>query len=157
MKRAYLETIIENIEPYTFRSFVILCFPYRPNIHMEDPRVKKIVNDFLSLHMNHIPRGCQYYRQICPFCDIITREQTDIHYNLLEDLFRPVVQETWIRWNRGAYRIADTLDNSEQLLGELVWTVFNRWLQPRYCEILGMNEEEIVKHPYVRQKIHPNK
>ena len=123
---------------------------------MEDPRIKKIVSDFLTLHVHHIPRVCQYYRQICPFCDIITREQTDINYNLLEDVFRPIVKEVWGRWTRGAYRMADRMDNSELFLAEIVWHAFNRWLQPRYYEITGMKEEEITTHPYVRQKIRPN-
>lgn len=122
---------------------------------MDDPRTKRIVSEFVSLHAHHLPRGCQYFRRICPFCEIITREQTDMFPGIIEDLFQPIVDMKSKQWEREAYRIADRVP-SETLLNEIVWHAMERWIQPRYREIPDLAEDEILRHPYVLQKIRPN-
>ena len=122
---------------------------------MDDPRMKKIVSEFVSLHAHHLPRGCQYFRLICPFCEIITREQTDVLPNIVEDAVRAIVETKWKQWEREAYKIADKV-TSEMLVTEVVWHSMARWIQPKYREIPDLGVEEILQHPYVLQKIRPN-
>jgi len=122
---------------------------------MDDPRMKKIVSEFVSLHAHHLPRGCQYFRLICPFCEIITREQTDIFPGIIEDSIRTIVETKWKQWDRDAYRIADRTTSSS-LLNEVVWHAMARWIQPKYREIPDLGVEEILQHPYVLQKIRSN-
>lgn len=122
---------------------------------MDDLRTKKVVNEFVSAHIHHLPRGCQYFRTTCPFCDIITREQTDAYYGILEDMFRDIVETKWNRWDREAYQIANNV-SSETLVGHITWHAFSRWLRPRYHDIPEIEPEEITRHPYVLQKIRPN-
>lgn len=122
---------------------------------MDDPRTKRIVGEFVSLHAHHLPRGCQYFSRICPFCEIITREQTDIFPDIIEESFRKIVEVKTSQWEREAYKIADRVSH-ETLLNEIVWHAMERWIQPRYREIPDLMEEEILRHPYVLQKIRPN-
>ena len=122
---------------------------------MDDPRTKKIVSEFVSLHAHHLSRGCQYFRRVCPFCDIITREQTDIFPDIVQECFRTIVVTKWNQWDREAYRIADRVP-SQTLLNEVVWHAMERWVQPKYRDIPDLAINEILTHPYVLQKIRPN-
>lgn len=122
---------------------------------MDNSRIKKIVSEFLTGHTYHIQYGCQYFRNTCPFCDIIVREQTDIYIGFLRDMFRPIVERSWNYWEYSAIRIADRVDR-EQFLEELVWHAMTRWVQPKYRDIPNLEEHEILNHPYVLQKIRPN-
>ena len=122
---------------------------------MDDSRTKKIVSEFVSLHTHHLSRGCQYFRRVCPFCDIITREQTDIFPNIVEDAFRDIVVRKWKQWDREAYTIADRV-SPQILLNEVVWHAMERWIQPKYRDIPDLGIDEILTHPYVLQKIRPN-
>lgn len=122
---------------------------------MDDSRTKKIVSEFVSLHIHHLSRGCQYFRRVCPFCDIITREQTDIFPNIVEDAFRDIVVRKWKQWDREAYTIADRV-SPQILLNEVVWHAMERWIQPKYRDIPDLGIDEILTHPYVLQKIRPN-
>jgi hypothetical protein len=122
---------------------------------MDDPRMKKIVSDFVSLHTHHLSRGCQYFTRICPFCDIITREQTDIFPDIVEKEIQKIVMMKWNQWNREAYTIADKV-SPDTFLNEVVWHAMQRWIQPKYHDIPDLGLEEILTHPYVLQKIRPN-
>ena len=122
---------------------------------MDNSRTKKIVSEFLTAHTYHIPRGCQYFRNICPFCDIIVCEQTDTYPEILRDMFRPSVETSWNYWDRSAIHIGDRVDR-ERFLEELVWLALARWVQPKYRDISTLEEDEILNHPYVLQKIRPN-
>ena len=122
---------------------------------MDNPRTKKIVSEFLSGHAYHIPHGCQYFRNICPFCDIIVREQTDTYPGFIREMFRPIVERLWSYWDQSAIRIGDRVDR-QQFLEELVWHALSRWVQPNYRDIPTLEEDEILNHPYVLQKIRPN-
>ena len=121
---------------------------------MDDPRTRKIVNDFAAGHVYHIPRGCQYFRTICPFCEIVTREQTDSYPEILQELFRPIVERSWMYWDRSALHIADRVD-SQTLLNDLVYHALARWVQPKYRDTPNLEVEEIASHPYVLQKTRP--
>lgn len=118
---------------------------------MDDPLTKKIVNEFASGHVYHIPRGSQYFRAFCPFCEIITREQTDSYPEVLQELFGPIVERSWNYWERSALHIADRVD-SQTLLNEIVYHALTRWVQPKYRDISNLDVEEITNHPYVLQK-----
>jgi len=122
---------------------------------MDDPRTKKIVSEFVAFHVHHLPRGCQNFRLICPFCEIITREQTDIFPSIVEETIRSIVEIKWAQWDQGAYHIADRT-TAGTLLNEVVWHAMARWIQPKYHEIPDLGVEEILRHPYVLQKIRPN-
>jgi predicted HD phosphohydrolase len=122
---------------------------------MDDSRTKKIVSEFVSMHTHHLSRGCQYFRRVCPFCEIITREQTDIFPDIVEEYFRKIVVTKWKQWDREAYRIADKT-TPQSLLNEVVWHAMARWIQPKYRDIPDLGVEEILTHPYVLQKIRPN-
>lgn len=82
------------------------------------------------------------------------REQTDIYPDLLQDLFRPIVERSWMYWDQSALRIGDRVD-SEMFLNELVYHALARWVQPKYRDIPKLEEQEIVNHPYVLQKTRP--
>lgn len=108
-------------------------------------RGKKVISDFLNAHTRHVPL-CQYYKDTCPLCNLVVREQTDIYPTLLEDLFRPIVHRFCKRW------IFDEL-NPEALTAELAFSALSRWVQPKYRDILDLTEGELMYHPLVRQKI----
>ena len=122
---------------------------------MDDSRTKKIVSEFVSMHTHHLSRGCQYFTRVCPFCEIITREQTDIFPDIVEECFRKIVVTKWKQWDREAYRIGDRT-TPQSLLNEVVWHAMERWIQPKYRDIPDLAINEILTHPYVLQKIRPN-
>ena len=122
---------------------------------MDDPRTKKIVNEFAASHVYHVSRGCQYFRSICPFCEIITREQTDAYPEILEELFRPIVERSWKYWDQSALHIADRVD-SATCVHQLVYHALSRWVQPKYRDSPMLDVDEIANHPYVLQKTRPS-
>ena len=62
-------------------------------------------------------------------------------------MFRPIVETSWNYWDRV---------DRERFLEELVWLALARWVQPKYRDISTLEEDEILNHPYVLQKIRPN-
>jgi hypothetical protein len=107
-------------------------------------RGKKVISDFLSAHTRHVPL-CQYYKDTCPLCNLVVREQTDIYPTLLEDVFRPYVYRFCQRW------VEDL--NPEILTAQLAFSALSRWVQPKYRDIPDLTEDELVLHPFVKQKI----
>jgi len=96
-------------------------------------------------HRTHGPNGCQYFRTICPFCEIITREQTDAYVGYIEDATRQAVYNAWNRWDRGFFKIANNT-TPETLNSYLAFSCLSRWVQPKYTD-LQFTEEEILHHP----------
>ena len=70
-------------------------------------------------------------------------------------MFRPIVETSWNYWDRSAIHIGDRVDR-ERFLEELVWLALARWVQPKYRDISTLEEDEILNHPYVLQKIRTN-
>lgn len=108
-------------------------------------RTKKVISDFLSVHSRHVPL-CQYYKDTCPLCNLVVREQTDMYPTLLEDVFRPIVHRFC---KRGVFH---TL-NPEALTAQLAFTALSRWVQPKYRDIPDLTEDELLHHPLVKQKM----
>jgi hypothetical protein len=70
---------------------------------------------------------------------------------MIEDVFRPIVNRFWKRWDAEGVRIANNTD-ADTLNCHLALTALSRWVQPKYHDILGLSEEEIMSHPIVLQK-----
>jgi hypothetical protein len=115
----------------------------------------KVVKEFRDFHerLNHIGTGCQFFSSICPICDIIVREQTDVYPTAIEEAVWSIVQRYWSRWQRDGYRIAQNLTAAEELCASLSFDVFARWIQPKYKDIPELEDEELIHHRYVIQKL----
>ena len=115
----------------------------------------KVVKEFRNFHerLNHIGTGCQFFSLICPICDIIVHEQTDVYPSAIEELLCPVVQKYWSRWERDGYSIAQRVTSAEELCASLSFDVFARWIQPKYKDIPDLDDEELIHHRYVIQKL----
>jgi hypothetical protein len=115
----------------------------------------KVVKEFRDFHerLSHIKTGCQFFSSICPICDIIVREQTDVYPAAIEELLWPVIQRYWNRWERDGYRIGQTFTSAEEFAGSLSFDMFARWIQPKYKDIPELDDEELVHHRYVIQKL----
>ena len=108
------------------------------------------MNDLMNSHSRHVPH-CQLYAERCPFCNLIVREQTDAYPGMIEELFRPIVSRFWKRWDAEGVPIANNTD-LDTLTYHLALSALSRWVQPKYHDILGLSEEEIMSHPIVLQK-----
>jgi len=75
-KRAYCVKITKHIEPYILPEFCNSVYSLSSAVPYGRLHEKKIVSEFVSLHTHHLSRGCQYFRRVCPFCDIITANRT---------------------------------------------------------------------------------
>jgi hypothetical protein len=107
-------------------------------------RSKKVISEFLNAHTRHVPL-CQYYKDTCPLCNLVVREQTDVYPTLLEDMFRPFVDRFCKQWVENL--------NPESLTTHLAFSALSRWVQPKYRDIPDLTEDELLDHPMVRQKI----
>ena len=92
-------------------------------------------------------------RKTCPFCQIIVAEQIEQLYPLIERVIRPSVTAAWKHWDAYGYPIANSGCTFEEFLGDLVYAAFERWAQPQYVDDVDLSDEELMEHPYVRQKI----
>ena len=115
----------------------------------------KVVKEFRDFHerLSHIKTGCQFFSSICPICDIIVREQTDVYPAAIEELLWPVIQRYWSRWERDGYRIGQNLTSAEDFAGSLSFDIFARWIQPKYKDIPDLDDEELIHHRYIIQKL----
>lgn len=115
----------------------------------------KVVKEFRDFHerLSHIKTGCQFFSSICPMCDIIVREQTDVYPAAIEELLWPVIQRYWSRWERDGYRIGQNLTSAEDFAGSLSFDIFARWIQPKYKDIPDLDDEELIHHRYIIQKL----
>jgi len=115
----------------------------------------KIVKEFRDFHerLSHIKTGCQFFATICPLCDIIVHEQTDIYPAAVEEILLPVIQRYWSRWERDGYSIGQKLTSAEELCASLSFDAFARWIQPKYRDIPDLDDEELIHHRYVIQKL----
>jgi hypothetical protein len=86
-------------------------------------------------------------------CDIIVHEQTDVYPAAIEELLRPVIHRYWSRWERDGYRIGQNLTSAEDFAGSLSFDIFARWIQPKYKDIPDLDDEELIHHRYVIQKL----
>lgn len=109
------------------------------------------MNNLMSSHSRHVPY-CQLYADRCPFCNLIVREQTDAYPGMIEELFRPIVRRFWKRWDAEGVPIANNTD-LDTLTSHIALSALSRWVQPKYHDILGLSEEEIMRHPIVLQKM----
>ena len=108
-------------------------------------RNKKVISNFLNAHTRHMPL-CQYYKDTCPLCNLVVREQTDMYPTLLEDVFRPIVYHFCKGWSFQEF-------NPEALTAQLAFTALSRWVQPKYRDIPDLTEDELLHHPFVKQKM----
>lgn len=111
-------------------------------------RTLKILDEYTEKHRSalHLEKGCQKFQAMCPYCEIIVREQTDKTYDTIVALFSTRVA-TALLCNP---EMADHRGN--ELLGDLAFVAYQDWVQPRY-EDIELSDEELLEHPYVRRKI----
>lgn len=110
-------------------------------------RAVKLLDDYTEKHRaSHLEKGCQKFQTTCPFCQIIVERQTDQTYSVIRDLFTIHV----------ARALADNPEladhRTDELLGNLAFTAYQDWVQPRY-EDIELTDEELLEHPYVRRKL----
>jgi len=115
--------------------------------HHLPTRTIKILDDFTEKHRaSHLEKGCQKFKTTCPFCQIIVEEQTDRVYETIVSIFSTHV----VRALANNPELADHRPN--ELLGNLAFTAYQDWVQPRY-EDIDLTDEELIDHPYVRRKL----
>lgn len=108
----------------------------------------KILDDFTEKHRasQHLEKGCRKFHTVCPYCQIIVEQQTDKVYETLVAIFSTHVARV----------LADTPELADhrpnELLGNLAFTAYQDWVQPRY-EDIDLTDDELLAHPYVRRKI----
>ena len=110
-------------------------------------RAAKLLDEYTEKHRaSHMDKGCQKFQTTCPFCQIIVEQQTDRTYDLISAIFSIHV----------ARALADTPEladhRANELLGNLSFTAYQDWVQPRYTDI-DLTDEELLEHPYVRRKL----
>ena len=115
-------------------------------------RTDKILRTFREAHDGHSGKE-EAMRKTCPFCQIIVAEQIEQLYPLIERVIRPSVTAAWKHWDANGYPIANSGCTFEEFLGDLVYAAFERWAQPQYVDDVDLSDEELMEHPYVRQKI----
>lgn len=120
---------------------------------MDDEDVQKVLYMFRLKHVDH-NLDCQKYYEMCPICQLIVDEQTDKYLNMLESEFKSVLTRHSKYWDVNGVAIGNEIQ-SDVLAGILANNAFEYWLQPRYYEI-EITDEELYRHPYVRQKIMGN-
>jgi len=109
-------------------------------------RTIRILDDFIRKHETHLTAGCQTFRYICPYCQIIVEEQTDRTYDTIVALFSRTVA-------RALIENPDMADHRpDELIGNLAFVAYQDWVQPKYTDI-ELSDEELLEHPYVRRKI----
>ena len=110
-------------------------------------RTAKLLEEYTEKHRaSHIEKGCRKFQATCPFCQIIVEQQSDKAYEIIHALFSMHV----------ARALADTPEladhRANELLGNLAFTAYQDWVQPRY-EDIDLTDEELLNHPYVRRKL----
>ena len=115
-------------------------------------RTERILTTFREAHDGHSGRE-ELFRKSCPFCQIMIEEQITGIYSTIEATLRPSVLEAWKHWDRHGYPIANGGCSFEEFLGDIVYAAFIDWVQPQYVDDVDLTDEELLEHPYVRQKI----
>lgn len=115
-------------------------------------RTDKILRTFRESHDGHDGKE-ETMRKTCPFCQIMVDEQIDRLYPTIERAIRPCVTAAWKHWDANGYPIANGGCTFEEFLGDLVYAAFESWAQPQYVDDVDLSDEELMEHPYVRQKI----
>ena len=110
-------------------------------------RAAKLLDDYTEKHRaTHLEKGCQKFKTTCPFCQIIVEDQTDKAYDIAYALFS-------IHVARALAETPELADHrANELLGNLAFTAYQDWIQPRY-EDIDLTDEELMEHPYVRRKL----
>jgi len=146
-KGAYCVLTSKNIELSIFLSSVAMSFDT-----LIPARTEKILVSFREAHDGHSGRE-ELFRRSCPFCQIIVEEQITGLYETLKDVLRPTVLQAWRHWDANGYPIANSGTTFDEFLGDIVYAVFAEWAQPQYMDDVDLTDEELMEHPYVRQKI----
>ena len=107
----------------------------------------RLLDEYTEKHRaSHLEKGCQKFQTTCPYCQIIVEQQTDKVYDTVSAIFSTHV----------ARALADTPEladhRANELLGNLAFTAYQDWVQPRY-EDIDLTDEELLHHPYVRRKL----
>lgn len=115
-------------------------------------RTERILFGFREAHSGHVGKE-EMMRKTCPFCQIIVEEQVTKAYPLIEAALRPSVRAAWKHWDASGYPIANGCSTFEEFLGDIVHSAFDAWVQPQYVHDVDLTDDELMDHPYVRQKI----
>jgi len=114
-------------------------------------RTERMLMTFREAHDGHSGKE-EAMRKTCPFCQIIVEEQTRAVYPHIEAALRPAARAAWKHWEVNGYPIANA-SSFEEFLGDMVHAAFMSWAQPQYVHDVDLSDEELLEHPYVRQKI----
>jgi hypothetical protein len=146
-KRVYCVQTSKSIEHFIFQNFVAMS--------SDSPisaRTERVLAEFREAHDGHAMRE-ELFRKSCPFCQSIVEEQITGLYETIRDVLRPSVFMAWKHWDANGYPIANNGSTFEEFLGDIAYAAFAEWAQPKYEDNVEFTDEELMEHPYVRQKI----